>query len=534
MKKLEQTRSGGITRRHMLKGTGLALGGAAIAASGLARGADQTCGAEGACTTADYQEYVPDAGVLDLTKGPLPPPGKDELRVTFLGSGFPPPRPGQKQMSVFVEVGPSSGTDPDQFVFDCGSGVVANYVGMGITYGRMDKIFINHLHGDHMGDLATIYCFGPAGDRKKPLYVWGPGPSGVQSPRPPPRPHQGIKAPSRIYDDGTKAFCRNFREACRWHTESFSFLETSMQGTTLPTRETWGLPCDPVPVGDDPPDDGYALVPIELDWRTEGGVAYHNRNTGVRITHFPVVHSRRGSVGYKLEWNGRTVIYTSDTRPERASIRAASGGAPVDLFIHEMNVPPEIMAMRSLGLTSLPPPKQYEAVFKLLLDSYALVWENSHTTQGAFGYLLSQIEPYRPRLAVATHFPIARDTVECAFQSVQKHVRGIQMLGSAGVKSGEYITWSNDFMVLTVSGDGTITQQVAKVNPFVTLVTGGSAASGEVPRYKVPKYWTWQRDASGNVVYVDGQPVPVGDPHYQNDLTNEIQPGPDTYCESGY
>src|SRR5512138_3908956 len=107
MKKLERPRSGGLTRRHLLKGTGLALGGAALTASGLARAAQQ-CGAEGRCTTMNYQEYVPDAGVLDLTKSALPPPGEDELRVTFLGSGFPPPRPGQAQMSVFVEVGPSS------------------------------------------------------------------------------------------------------------------------------------------------------------------------------------------------------------------------------------------------------------------------------------------------------------------------------------------------------------------------------------------------------------------------------------------
>ncbi len=533
MRNPERTRSGGVTRRHMLRGTGLALGGAAIAASGLARGAPrgtsaQQCGAEGPCAAMNYQEYGPDAGVLDLTQHPLSLLTKPELRVTFLGSGFPPPRPGQAQMSVFVEVGPTETTDADQFIFDCGSGVVANYVGMGISYGRMDKVFINHLHGDHMSDLTTIYCFGPSADRKKPLYVWGPGPSGVQSPRPPPRPYDGIKAPSRIYDDGTKAFCRNLREACRWHTEAFSFLATSFEDTHVPTRAEWGLPCDPVPVGDDPPDDGYAMVPIELDWRTEGGVAYDNPRTGVRITHFPVIHDRRGSIGYKLQWNGRTVIYTSDTRPEWASVRAASGGAPVDLFIHEMNVPPEIMAMKSLGLTTLPPPDPYKAFYETLLATYTTVWENSHTTQGAFGYLLSQIQP-RPRLAVATHFPIAQDTVDCAFQSVQRQAgrfgQEIRMMGKEAIGPADehrYITWSTDRMVLTLSEDGAIRQEVAKVNPFVTTVTGGTGAA-----QKVPKYWMWQQDENG-------KPVPVSDPRFQNDLTNEIRPGADTYCQTGY
>jgi len=63
------------------------------------------------------------------------------------------------------------------------------------------------------------------------------------------------------------------------------------------------------PIGDDAANDGYGLVPIELDWTKTGldangrpddsNVAYsHN---GVTITHFPVVHDRKGSIDYKLE-----------------------------------------------------------------------------------------------------------------------------------------------------------------------------------------------------------------------------------------
>jgi ribonuclease Z len=87
------------------------------------------------------------------------------LRITFLGTSLV-PRLNQECNSVFVEVG--SG---DQFVFDCGSGVVAKYNAMGIPFSRMDKIFLSHLHGDHMDDLTHIYCFGPSLDRKSPLYV---------------------------------------------------------------------------------------------------------------------------------------------------------------------------------------------------------------------------------------------------------------------------------------------------------------------------------------------------------------------------
>jgi ribonuclease Z len=218
----------------------------------------------------------------------------------------------------------------------------------------MDKVFLTHLHGDHMSDLSHVYCFGPSGDRWSPLYVWGPGPSGVKSPQP----------PRRLYDDGTRAFCRNLREAMRWHSESFSFQVTSYKDCPYPTQESWGLPGKPVPVGDDPADDAYALIPIELDWTRYGlvpgdNVAYHNKKTGVRITHFPVVHTRRGAIGYTLEWTppeGRvlSMIYTSDTKPERVSLAKASEGGGVDAFIHEMVVPPEVWAYKNMGLQAPP------------------------------------------------------------------------------------------------------------------------------------------------------------------------------------
>ena len=132
-------------------------------------------------------------------------------------------------MSIFVEVGPwvpgpnytptydPYGQASDSFMFDLGTGSSTNYTSMGIAFRKMDKLFAAHLHADHIGDLTQVYCFGPAGDRQSPMYVWGPGPSDVKSPRP----------PRRLYDDGTNAFCKNLREALRWHTESFSFEKTA-------------------------------------------------------------------------------------------------------------------------------------------------------------------------------------------------------------------------------------------------------------------------------------------------------------------
>ncbi len=306
-------------------------------------------------TTYSYFNQLP-------TIDPRTPLRPDEMRITFLGSTIPEPRRAQAEMSIFVEVGwvadPTDevygGRAKDQMIFDIGAGSSVNYNAMSIGFRRMDKIFINHLHADHMTDLMHVYCFGPSGDRRSPLYVFGPSPSGIRN------PYFGEPGEPEFYNDGTKRFCELLREAARWHTESFGFEPTSIQGAIMPTQEDWGLPVPPIPVGLDLPDDAYAMIPIELDWTKKGdvlddNVAYWNGETGVKVTHYPVIHCRQGSIGYKVEWNGLSMIYSSDTKPEENSIiQASNGGAGVDVFIHEMVVPPAVWAYKNMGLNAPP------------------------------------------------------------------------------------------------------------------------------------------------------------------------------------
>ena len=506
-----------VTRRDALKASGLALGGLAIGGTGKALA---QCLPHGPCypdTTHNTQRYswFDKLPTMDFTQTPVAPGtpftfptpsdtpklDPDEMRITFMGSCTPLLRRAQALMSIFVEVGWKDNKAVDQVIFDCGSGCTRNYSAMGVGYGRMDKIFINHLHGDHTADLSHIYCFGPSGDRLSPQFVFGPSPSGVKSPRP----------PRRYYDDGINAFCANLREAWRWHTESFSFQNTSYQGYQLPTQQDWGLPVKPVPVSDDPPDDGYAMIPIQLDWTKIGGVAYNNPNTGLKITHFPVIHTRRGAMGYKLEWYGPdgswnrplSMIYTSDTKPEQNTILQAINRDPkgvakgVDVLIHEMIVPPEIWAMEFSHLNQPGSGPNWDNVVARSTD----VQNASHTPQGAFGYLLSQINP-RPRLTVATHFPVSDDTIACALESVNKHCPDITDLGQG-------LTWSFDLLVLRVYPDR-IEQYRAEVLDygFGPLYAGPPANLKNPPKYS--------------------------DPYAQIDRTYEIKSGNDTYCDDGY
>ena len=453
---------------------------------------------------------------------PLTPLETNEMRITFMGSMIPlPVRLAQAEMSVFVEVGWSNdpsdevygGRAVDQFIFDCGAGVSANYAAAKVGFRRMDKVFINHLHGDHMNDLTHIYCFGPAGDRKSPLYVWGSKPSGVVTPS---HDWDIYSDDGVVYDDGTSNFCASLRNAWRWHSESFSFQGTCYSNYLPPTKDDWGLPHDPVPVGNDDPRDAYAVVPIELDWAQVGGLAYSNAATGVKITHFPVIHCRRGAMGYKIEWKNPadpeapvlSAIYTSDTKPETNSIeQAKNGGAGVDVFIHEMVVPPAVWAYKNMGLDAPPATNDANyAEYLATVQGLTFVQNSSHTPQGAFGYILSQIEP-KPRLTVATHFPVDDETVASALQSVQAHTN---------VVMGEDIVWSFDLMVLRVFPDR-IEQCRADVsrycfNPPVQI------PAGMMP----PKY----NDGAGK-----------GDPYYQIDTNAAIpavEGGVTNYRVDGY
>ncbi len=524
MKTSKQAKGTGMNRRDALKVSGLALGGLALGGAMVGPGAGPAgaqsplCSATNPCgypvPRPKTQEYTyPTTGHLRPFT-PNTPLAADEMRITFLGSAFPPSRRAQQMMSIFVEVGPwvkddngGPGKATDSFVFDCGVGACTNYTAMGIGYGRMDKVFISHLHADHMSDLTAIYCFGAAGDRKWPLYVFGPSQSGVVDPA------------GNSYDDGTNAFCTHFREAMRWHSESMSFLQTSWEDYPVPTQDSWGLPCDPDPVLNGAKNDGYSLVPIQLTWQNYGAVpgdnvAYWNKATGVKITHFPVIHCRQGSIGYKLEWTNPTVpgaptltmIYTSDTRPETHCITQAKNVDPitgkargVDVFIHEMILPPDLLAMKNSGLDQ---PEYGNQAFENMVTYTSNIEKSSHTPQGAYGYVLSQINP-RPKLAVIAHFPTANDTVACALNSVKAHFDpkgGFPQLGRD-------IIWATDLMVLSVKKSG-ITQLMGDVSDYTFTPPSNTYSPLADPKYPTPTY--------------------------QLDQSTLIDSGPNTYCDDGY
>ncbi len=95
--------------------------------------------------------------------------GKDEIRMIACGTGLPAARRDQVGTCWLLELG-----NGDKFLFDIGSGSMANVAALMIPYDMLDKVFLSHLHTDHWGDMAILWAGGWSAGRTVPLKVWGP------------------------------------------------------------------------------------------------------------------------------------------------------------------------------------------------------------------------------------------------------------------------------------------------------------------------------------------------------------------------
>ena len=215
-----------------------------------------------------------------------------ELRVTVLGSGNPWPTRAQASASVLVEVG---NPERDIFVFDLGTGSIANYASLKLPVNALNKVFITHLHADHMGDILTLGgILAKVGRADGPVYVWGPG--GTEP---------------RL---GTKHFCEAIHEALAWDEEAG-------KGHINP--------------------ESTKIVGTEFDCMKTQVV--YDKN-GVKVTSFPVIHCISGAVGYRLDFAGLSFAFSGDTRAGWPLVKACEG---VDLLIHECFPPAAALAAAS-------------------------------------------------------------------------------------------------------------------------------------------------------------------------------------------
>jgi ribonuclease Z len=238
------------------------------------------------------------------------------IKVTLLGTGVPLLNAekldanGRALSGLLIEAG------SERMLFDVGQGVYSRLVesggGMQNPNVGVDKVFISHLHSDHIADLAPLYVLGGLYRHpdstdvlginndlsiypfptKTPLRVWGPAAG----------PNQPV---------GTWAMMQSFRSAYQ---------------TDFYVRNLWSGWDASV---------GYGAIDTMNNTVTEmakDGVVYSNN--GVKVTAFLVNHKPLSpSFGYKVEYQGKSVVYSGDTAPNPNIVKYAKGA---DVLIHEV------------------------------------------------------------------------------------------------------------------------------------------------------------------------------------------------------
>jgi ribonuclease Z len=209
---------------------------------------------------------------------------KDEIRVIACGTGMPAARRAQAATCFLVETG-----NGDKFIFDIGSGSMANLASLMIPYQYLDKVFLTHLHTDHMGDIDSLWAGGWTAGRPNALRVWGP--SGARE------------------DMGTKYAMDSFLKHANWDYMTRAVMISPVPG---------------------------AIETTEFDYKGVNQIVY--QENGVTIRSIPAIHAGDGPVSYVLEYEGMKVAIGGDTFPNKWFIQYAEG---VDLAIHECFMGPE-------------------------------------------------------------------------------------------------------------------------------------------------------------------------------------------------
>jgi ribonuclease Z len=214
--------------------------------------------------------------VLVATALAAVPARGQQIRVTLLGTGCPPPVMNRFGPSTLVEAG------EEKFLFDAGRGALQRLTELAVRWQDVRGVFLTHLHSDHVVGFPDLWLTGwlIVPGRNVPLQVWGPR--------------------------GTAAMMSHLRQAYAYDIR----IRTQNDGASAA---------------------GVALIVKEI---TEG-VVYEKG--GVKVTAFEVDHAPvKPAFGYRIDYAGHSVVLSGDTRVTDNLVRHSQG---VDVLVHEVFVP---------------------------------------------------------------------------------------------------------------------------------------------------------------------------------------------------
>jgi ribonuclease Z len=266
-----------------------------------------------------------------------------EIKVTLLGTGCPPAVMNRFGPSILVEAG------EQKFLFDAGRGALQRLNQVKVRWRDVQGVFLTHLHSDHVVGFPDLWLTGwLTPGRDVPLQVWGPR--------------------------GTKKMMSHLEQAYEYDIRIRLYDDRASP-------------------------DGVVILAEDV----AGGFVYEKK--GVKITAFEVDHTPvKPAFGYRIDYAGRSVVLSGDTRISENLIRHAQG---VDLLVHEVASPETFQRAGS-------PPERAKSVVA------------HHVTPEQAGEVFSRT---KPKLAVYSHIVLPTATEQDLIPPTRKTYAGPLELG---------------------------------------------------------------------------------------------------------
>lgn len=252
-------------------------------------------------------------GAAQPTQTP-PPPLPDTALITLGVQAGPPPVPHRVGISSALKIG------RDAYVIDCGLGALNAFATAGLRFGDLKKMFITHLHADHIVDYYSFFLSGGASMRPgaTAVQVYGPGPAGGLPPS-----EVGNPSPPTVDPDSPTPGLAATTEALH---QAFAYTSNIFirDNGTNDVRNLIDVTEIAVPPGSDYRNRSPRMAPFPVV--SDDNVSV----TATLVPHYDVYPSF--AFRFDLKESGVSVTFSGDTVKSENLIELARG---TDVLVHE-------------------------------------------------------------------------------------------------------------------------------------------------------------------------------------------------------